>query len=251
MTTTDSGNGPMASVDELAGFSVVDGERLRVEYVRLTTCKFWDRNPKLHDLSKLQRSFKLHGFKDPMKFEPTLNEGEGGTVEGNGRLETLTKMFDDDPGEPPRGVLLVIDEDGSVVDWAVPFLFGVDADSERAAQAYAIDHNNLTLRGSDLAPVDLERIYEVNDYHDLLADLVSGDDAVQIASLTDDEIQFYVADIEVPWLSQVEGEGSGAAKERDFVPLTINCNNWDAYDDLVVAVRQLLVEHPEWQARIV
>lgn len=242
----------MEPVDSSALVATGDeNDLLSVRYVRLSDCLPWDRNPKLHDIRKLVASIIQHGFKDPPKFEPELNGGAGGTAEGNGRLEALQLMFQTEPDKPPRGIALVVEEDGSVVDWAVPFLFGVDAPTEKAAQAYAIDHNNLTLRGADFSPADLERIYEVAEYHDLLVDITSGDDAVLIASLSADELAFYTEGVEVPWLQQSGEGGAGDTGERDFVPVTVNCYNWDAYDDMLKAIRQLLVDNPGWRARIV
>jgi len=142
-------------------------DTLHIEYVPLADCIAWDRNPKLHDIGSITTSIRRHGFKDPMKYEPSLNHGEGGIVEGNGRAIALQMMWREDPDSPPRGVALA--EDGA---WAVPVLFGVDADSEAAAEAYALDHNSLTLLGGEgITPWDVARMYEPG-YTDLLGELL-------------------------------------------------------------------------------
>jgi len=132
---------------------MAESDRLRLEYVPLDTALLWEKNPKLHDLDALIASIERYGFKDPPKFEPELNGGKGGIVEGNGRFEALAAMRDE--GKPaPRGVEQL--EGGR---WVVPVLFGVDAGSEAAAQAYGIDHNNLTLGGSPLGMTEMMSLW--------------------------------------------------------------------------------------------
>jgi hypothetical protein len=121
-----------------------ENERLRVEYIPLDLALVWEDNKKLHDIPKLIESFETHGFKDPPKFEPVLNDGRGGIVEGNGRMEALAKMRRE-AIPPPRGI--AVTEDGV---WLVPVLFGVDAASEAAAEAYGVDHNATTLAGGGI-----------------------------------------------------------------------------------------------------
>jgi hypothetical protein len=156
-----------------------DDNRLRIEYVALSQIKLWDKNPKRHDVGGLIESFKKYGFKDPMKFEPTLNRGRGGVVEGNGRTEALTVMYEAGEGAP-RGVGVV---NGG--EWAVPVLFGVDAKSRAEAEAYAIDHNNLTVAGGFFGPGWIEKLYDGEALGDVLVRLhksknmpvsVTGDD---------------------------------------------------------------------------
>ena len=120
-------------------------DKLKLRYIPLSHAKRWDQNPKRHDLEGLVRSIQAHGFGDPPKFDATL----GGLVYGNGRTEALERLAAQGV-PPPRGILQR--KDG---EWAVPVIFGVDAESEAAAVAFAIDHNNLTLLGGDLDLTDL------------------------------------------------------------------------------------------------
>ena len=136
---------------------------LRIEYVPLPQAVLWDKNPKLHDKPKIKGSIQRHGFKDPPKFEPALNEGRGGLAEGNGRTTCLAELRDS--GAPvPRGIVVL--EDG---EWAIPIIFGVDSDSEAAAEAYAIDHNNITL-GPGFDHFDATMLWD-DDYLNVLSDL--------------------------------------------------------------------------------
>jgi hypothetical protein len=142
----------------------MSAERLQVRYVPLDTLALWDRNPKKHDPAQLATSIRRYGFKDPPKFEPSLNGGRGGIVEGNGRAEVLRAMKE--AGEdPPRGI--GVDAEGA---WAVPILFGVDARSRQEAEAYGVDHNALTLGGSGLGVEDLLRLFDEEALEGLLRD---------------------------------------------------------------------------------
>jgi hypothetical protein len=109
----------------------------------------------LHDIGGLAESIRRYGFKEPVRWEPSLNGGTGGIVAGNGRIATL--QFMQSQGDPlPRGIL----EDQATGEWLVPVLFGVDAASELQAQAYAIDANSLVVTGGDTAIWDILRLYE-------------------------------------------------------------------------------------------
>jgi len=135
-------------------------ERLELRYIPLAQARRWDENPKRHDLDALVHSIETHGFGDPPKYDSTL----GALVYGNGRTEALERMRQADK-EPPRGI--GVTEDG---DWAVPVIFGVDAESRAAAVAFAIDHNNLTLLGGGLSTEDLLQIWDEEGLQRVLAE---------------------------------------------------------------------------------
>ncbi|HSL82535.1 MAG TPA: hypothetical protein VLF66_07135 [Thermoanaerobaculia bacterium] len=150
-------------------------DRLTLQYIALAQARRWDENPKKHDVDALARSIETHGYGDPAKYDAALEA----LVYGNGRTAALERMKVEGK-EPPRGI--GITEDG---DWAVPVIFGVDAESRAAAVAFAIDHNNLTLLGGGLGLEDLLGIWdeeglqrvlrEVPDAGALLASLDAGD----------------------------------------------------------------------------
>jgi hypothetical protein len=149
-------------------------EALRLEYVPLTQVRRWDRNPKPHDLGALVESFRRYGFKDPLKYEPELNGGDGGIVEGNGRTEALLAM-ETAGEEPPRGIAL--GEDGA---WAVPVLMGVDAASQAEAEAYGLDHNSLTVLGGTFGPNWPLHLYNLDELTTVLHGLGSAELPVPI-----------------------------------------------------------------------
>ncbi len=123
------------------------GDAIAVHYVSLDDLQdtFLDGNSKKHDTAKIIESIRRYGFRDPIAFDPSLNEGKGGIIEGNGRLESLIEMRSSGMNLP-RGV-----QDG----WKVPIIFGVNASSEAEAVAFSIEHNWSVLWGSD---IDLESI---------------------------------------------------------------------------------------------
>lgn len=150
-------------------------ERLELRYIPLAQARRWDENPKVHSIDALVRSIETHGFGDPPKYDSALDA----LVYGNGRTEALERMRQEGR-ELPRGI--GVTEDG---DWAVPVIFGVDAESRAAAVAFALDHNNLTLLGGGLSVEDVLQIWdeealqrvlaEVPDAGALLASLDAGD----------------------------------------------------------------------------
>lgn len=111
-------------------------ERLKLRYVKLETVERFEDNPKLHDLDALCESFRRYGFVDPPKYDASLEA----IVYGNGRAEALEKMRVGGE-DPPRGIAV----DGRSGAWLVPVVFGIDADSRKAAESLAVDHNSSTL----------------------------------------------------------------------------------------------------------
>jgi hypothetical protein len=112
-----------------------------------------DGNAKLHDIGGIAESIRRYGFKEAVRWEPTLNGGAGGIVAGNGRIMALQMM--QQQGDPlPRGLR----QDGD--EWLVPVLFGVDAETEAQAQAFSIDSNALVVTGGDTDLWDLMALYD-------------------------------------------------------------------------------------------
>lgn len=149
---------------DVAEGSATAAERLQVRYVRLDTLELWSGNPKKHETGDLAESIRRHGFRDPIAYDPQLNDGRGGVVEGNGRLQVLRTM-EEASEEPPRGI--AVDSEGR---WLVPTLFGLDSQSQAQATAYGIDHNALTLGGSGLGVEDLLRLFDEPALEALLRD---------------------------------------------------------------------------------
>ena len=72
--------------------------------------------------------------------------------------------------EPPRGI--AVDDEG---EWHVPIQFGVNARSRAAAEAYAIDANNLTMTGGDFTVWDVGRMWD-EGYTGMLEGLAGADE---------------------------------------------------------------------------
>lgn len=185
-------------------------ETLTVRLIKLHDARLLEKNPKMHDLGAVMESIQKYGFKDPPKWEPALNDGEGGIVEGNGRTEALLEMWEAEM-VPPRGI--VEDSDTLIDDrpeWMIPVLFGVDAADEFEALSYSLDHNILTMKGGDFELSDIVRMYDRDEFVDiatLLADRgqlpvsIDGDDVDYLKLLRDKEPK--------------KGEGEGTGGERD------------------------------------
>ncbi|MGL5066059.1 MAG: hypothetical protein ACRC62_39315, partial [Microcoleus sp.] len=87
-------------------------------------------------------SIEKYDFQDPIKYDPSLNDGKGGIVFGNGRLEWLHHAKKASQAAP-RGIR---EQDG---EWYVPVLFGVEFATEEEAIAFSISHNLSPLWGAD------------------------------------------------------------------------------------------------------
>ena len=137
------------SLSELAKKS---GDAIAIHYVPLDDLAdtFLDGNSKKHDVEKLIESIRRYGFRDPIAFDSNLNNGAGGIIEGNGRLEALIEMRSQGMNLP-RGL-----SEG----WKVPTLFGVNANSEAEAIAFSVEHNWSVLWGGE---VDLESTLSLFD----------------------------------------------------------------------------------------
>jgi hypothetical protein len=124
---------------------------IRLEYVPLRQAQMWDwvQNPKEHDIGGIIESIQRYGFRDP----PELDAALGAFVQGNGRVQALAMMRTHGDDIPKY----IGETDG---DWAVPVIFGADAESEAAARAYAIDANNLVLSGGDLGFGEIMALYD-------------------------------------------------------------------------------------------
>jgi len=153
-------------------------ERLELRYVPVSSARKWDRNAKKHDIQALIDSIKQHGFKDPPKFEPELNGGEGGTVEGNGRCEALAVMMEARM-DRPRGI---VEDAGG--EWLMPFLFGVDAPSQAAAESYGLTHNIATMLGGDFSELDIAAMWDLEGYAAVVQEIKNAE--VDVVGVSDE-----------------------------------------------------------------
>lgn len=184
----------------------LDGEPLERYYIPLPVAEAlsWRENPKQHDLGKIADSIEQHGFRDPPSFDGKLiniNGEPGAIVEGNGRIETLAWMKKQGRAAP-RGILT----HPKTGDWYVPILFGLDAQSEWAATAYAVDHNSLVMAGSDLQNFEQWRIYDEARLKDLFAAMPT---MPSVAFLADD-----IADL----FADKPGKSDGGDNEMCICP---------------------------------
>ena len=184
---------------------------LTIKYIPLSTLSelsniLFQGNPKKHDIELLQLSIAENGFIDPPKWDDNLNEGRGGIVYGNGRLEALVYLLQErqrNNQPPPDGV--GIEKSG---EWCIPVKFGVNAASEMAAKKLAIDHNNLTNSFLDAEQQALS--YDEELYKSLLNEL-----GTEHKPITVDE----------EFLEQILsgfGEQQGGGEEEEGTELDVN-----------------------------
>jgi hypothetical protein len=186
-------------IERSLSINQVEGEAVEVRFLPLSIVKnlskiLWSKNAKKHDLSGVLNSIERYGFIDPPKWDSTLNDGKGGLIYGNGRTKTIVGALIESKRlghQPPRGIPIAIDSG----EWCLPVKFGVDCENEALAIAGAIDHNNLTLSGSDL---DIEQVSQIwnDDYVALLSSIAAHD--VMPVTVDEDALQKLIEASETP-----------------------------------------------------
>ena len=183
------------------------GEAVTIRFLPLSAVTnlgsvLWEKNAKRHDLQGVLESIEQYGFIDPPKWDSKLNDGNGGLIYGNGRMATIVGALIEAKRlghEPPRGIPTTIDSG----EWCIPVKFGVNSESEAMAMAAAIDHNNLTLSGSDL---DIDQIAKIwnDDYVDLLKSIA--EQGVMPVTVDDGDLTTLLSSLGG---SRVESDGFG------------------------------------------
>lgn len=157
---------------------------LELRRVPLSSIKLWANNPKQHDYHGIMLSIRKYGFRDPPKWDATLDA----IVEGNGRITAL-RMLKAQGYPPPDGIEVYEN------DWLVPVFFGLDQPSQAAAESYGIDHNNLTL--APLDPSFYNHIWDEDAYYQTLLKLaqanelpITSPDSSYLDQMTDESTGF-------------------------------------------------------------
>ena len=65
------------------------------------------------------------------------------------------QWIDREGRQPPKGIAVTPDD-----RWAVPVVFGNDLESRAIAEAFAVDHNNLTMVGCEFSVGDIAKLWE-------------------------------------------------------------------------------------------
>jgi hypothetical protein len=189
-------------MEDVAG---ITGQRLRIVYVRVKDAVQWERNPKKHDLEGVKASIRKYGFRDAPIWDATLEA----IPAGNGRTTALFEMESDGKDEPPLGVAVTAEG-----DWCMPLQVGIDAASVELAEAFGLDHNNLTLGGSGLSAYETSLLWD-DDYPRLLAELQAKRQLP--VSVTDDDLLAITRAMLPPTPQQVDDEaGEGDEDDEAF-----------------------------------
>lgn len=121
-------------------------EPIHIEYLPLGELldRKAEKNPKRHDLIRLNRSIDRFGYTQPMLLDDRTNR----LLAGHGRLETLIRKKIEGQA-PPKNIKVA--DDG---EWLVPVIIGYATNSDAEAKAYIVADNRLTeIGGWD--PVEL------------------------------------------------------------------------------------------------
>lgn len=169
----------------------VEGEYVITRFVPLSFAlshldtMLWGENAKRHDFGGVYESICTYGFVDHPKWDGNLNGGNGGIVYGNNRMAVIVQALSiaKNEGKPaPRGIP-TSKTDG---EWCIPIGWGVDAKSEAQAKALGVDHNTLTLSGADLGLWDVSKIWNLDQYIDLLSSIA--EEGVSPVTVDDDAL---------------------------------------------------------------
>lgn len=204
----------------------------------------WSENPKLHDIGALVQSIEKHGFQELPRYDinlPNASGGAGAIKAGNGRIETLAAM-ERDGKALPRGLALQKDTNA----WVMPLLVGTDADSLNAARAYAIDSNNLTMSGGDFTAFDFQRLWNSDQYVDMLK--VLAQDGQLPVTVSGDDLDMFLQGLKVsiPDFTDEDDKEMGV-----IYGFRVEVGNGLMLEDAVSGVRMYLESHPEWNCKIV
>lgn len=204
----------------------------------------WSENPKLHDIGALVQSIEKHGFQELPRYDinlPNASGSMGAIKAGNGRIETLAAM-EKEGKALPRGLALQKDTNA----WVMPLLVGTDADSLNAARAYAIDSNNLTMSGGDFTAFDFQRLWNSDQYVNMLK--VLAQDGQLPVTVSGDDLDLFLSGlkVDIPDVTGEEEKGMGV-----IYGFRVEVGNGMMLEEVVSEVRQFLEGHLEWKCKIV
>lgn len=215
------------SAEGLQGIGMIQ----KLVRVDLIPTLLWKENPKLHDIGGIWEIIKRNKFVDVPKFDINLTNvsgDKGALVFGNGRSESIHfgwQEWSRNKKEPiPDGIFY----DNEF--WYIPVNFGLDAESEAAAEAFGIEHNTSTMMGGNFVQTDYWGMYDTTKLaeigqrvHAAGVEMVSLDDEQlddlwkhlnqEIEDVPPEEFPEYDEDIETEYCCPKCGyEWSGAAK---------------------------------------
>ncbi len=161
---------------------------VEIKLHRLDEIVAWDRNPKEHDLGLIVASILRYGFRDAPIYDARL----GAIAAGNGRLAALAIMRAEEGSKPPRGIA-IDPRDGM---WLVPVQTGIDARSKAEAEAFGIDHNNLTVQGGANGVEATLRLWNQQGLAEILAEAAQAGELP--LTLDGDDLDALLKDLSAP-----------------------------------------------------
>ena len=225
-------------------------DELSIQYVELSVVSslLWERNSKKHDIGSISESIKKYGFKDPVKYEGSLNGGKGGIVEGNGRVEAIValKKLKDirEYNEVPRGINEI---DGK---WYLPVLVGVEAKDQLSAEAYGLDHNNLTMLGGDFTSFDVAKMWNTDEYLEVLHDLAK--ENVFPVSMDGDSVDALTAILSGLTFDEITSDNEDASDEEGAainIRLSVSGMDDSLVKDVISKVKSVISDN-QWESNV-
>lgn len=217
-------------------------DKIRIEYMPLGTLLKYPKNPKDHDLGKLDQSFEEFGFTEP----PLIDERTGYLTAGNGRLERLQQRKAEGKPAPQR---IEVRED----DWYVPIIRGVAFKSDAQASAYVIASNRLVELGGWDEPKLVDMLQSIVQSEASLIDAAGYDlddlDAM-VRALTPPtlEVEGLSSRVNSPTSHDFAHSGSALSVPADIplpppsairmVQLFLNAGNYDAFLAMIDHLKQ-------------
>ena len=177
-------------------------DEVRIEYMPLVELagRFWEANPKEHNVGDLTLSLERFGFVNPV----IVNEADGRLLAGHGRVKTLLALKHE--GRRPDRIA---ERDG---DWLVPVVRGVRLEADDAP-AYAIADNQLTV-GSSYA---LAEMWDLEALAGVLQELQAGD-GLEGTGFDEDGLQKLLTELANQQEAKEETFDVGAALEAQVEP---------------------------------
>ena len=193
----------------------MDKGTLHIEYLPLRDIRMYDKNPKLHDISRIVRSIKRFGYVSPV----IIDSRSLTLVSGYGRIKALIQMREQGEAHPVN----VHVKDG---EWMVPAVIGNIFRSDIEAHAYIIADNRITELGGWNDVDLLENMEEIARYDRELLESIG---------YSEDEVDIIRKMVRVPDLSEITRELGEYSDEDLWRKITVRVPDhvYDRFESLM------------------
>lgn len=196
---------------------------MQIEYMPLHELKRHPRNPKDHDIGKINTSISRFGFVSPV----LIDERSGYLVAGHGRLDTLSEM-------KQRGNVPPARIEARQDDWYVPVVRGIEFNSDSEIEAYLVADNQLTIAGGWNEP----------ELAALLQDLARDDEKLfNTTGFDRDDLEALLNGLDPNWQAAFEKVPDGDKSSFEQMTFTLHGKQALIVRDALNHVKQLKPEY--------